>query len=156
MATASGRQGAIAVRFEAQSDWSELGPSVGIGWWGEVAEFVGVGDGVHGLDQVVGDIEGHNQHGMAVRVQVQRSRLPIDLGVVDAARPEPLPGPDLAEHAGDPLAPIERAKEGHRGSLAAAVGVDDHVGGEESDQSLSVVGLDGVEETLRELLAFAA
>jgi hypothetical protein len=96
---------------------------------------------VHGLDQVVGDIQGHHRHGMAVGVQVQRSRLAVDLGVADAAYPEPLgEGPELAEQPDDPLAPVDRAKAG--GRLAAAVAVNDYVGGQQADQSLGVLGLD--------------
>jgi hypothetical protein len=120
-----------------------------------VAEFVGVDDGVHGLDKVVGDVEGHHRHGMPVGVQVQRSRLPVDLDIADAAHPEPLgPGPELADQPDDPLAPIDRAKDG--GGLAAAVAVEDHVGGQQADQALGVVGLDGLEEPPRQLLALAA
>jgi hypothetical protein len=45
---------------------------------------------------------------MPVGVQVQRSRLPVDLGVADAAHAQLLgEGPGLAEQADDPLAPVE-------------------------------------------------
>jgi hypothetical protein len=121
-----------------------------------MAELVGVGDRAHGLHQTIGNVEGHHRHGMPVGVQVQRSRLPVDLDIADAAHPQPLEedGPELADQLGDPLAPIDRAKAGW--GLAAAVAVDDHIGGQQADQLLGVVGLDRLEEPPRQLLALAA
>ena len=59
---------------------------------------------------------------MPVGIQVQRSRLPVDVDIVDAARPQPLRERlGTAEQASGLLAPVEGITDG--GSLAATLGV---------------------------------
>src|SRR5688500_18616170 len=117
----------------------------------EVAKLVGVGDRSHRLDLVVRDVERDDHRHSATWAEEHRARLAADRdgedpGDIHATAVRGWP----AEQARDLVASGARTRE--RRSRATAVGVDDHVGGEQLDQAGLVLPEDRIEEPLRELV----
>ena len=110
-----------------------------------------IADGADGLDESLGDVEGHDQDGPPISADAHRSGLPVDLGephVVGAQLGPPFTEPQ--QYPRDPVAPVHRVLE--RRSLPAAVAVRDHVGGEHAREAFEVTIADGLEEPPGELL----
>jgi hypothetical protein len=119
----------------------------------EVTELVGVDDRADGLDAAVGDVEGEDAEQAAGRVEDERAGVAVDLGRGDDhADGAAAPG-QAEEEPRDPLGAVDG--DGHGRGLAAAVAVDDGVGGQQADQALGVALVDGGEEPAGELLALA-
>ncbi len=94
----------------------------------EVAQLVGIADGPHGKDLLVGNVERHDDDRAALGIEEDSPGLSVDLREtedVDAQLPGPLP------HAGQQLGHPFPAEDGHqeRGCLPTAVTVGGDIGG---------------------------
>src|SRR5918995_1246830 len=120
----------------------------------QVPQLVRVDDRVHALDLALRDVEGDHGDQPALAVEEQRTRLPVyflaargDAEAGEGAQPG-------GQRARRPGAAVDRSCEG--GCLAAAVGAEDHVVGQQLLQPLEIALLGGREEAGRELLQLLA
>jgi hypothetical protein len=117
-----------------------------------VAQLLGIGDGVDGLDQSVGDVERDDQDGPPIVAEEQRPGLAVDLGEPHLLGAQELePGSEPGQQPGDPLAPVHRPRE--RLGFPATVGVGDDVRGQQANEPLGVPLADRLQEPAGELLA---
>src|SRR5215207_8989507 len=120
----------------------------------QVPQLVRVDDRAHALDLPLSDVEGHHTDQPALAVEEQRTWLPVYLLAArgDAEAGEGAqPRDQRARRLG---AAVDRTCEG--GSLAAAVGAEHHVVGQQLLQPLEVAFLGGREEAARKLLPLLA
>ena len=136
---ASPQVGTAPERVFATDEWAEV-----------VVELVRIDDRPDRLDAPLEDVENHHVEEPAVVRPDERARLTVDGDLLDAeavGRNRRSKGCQQADHL---VAAIDRLRQ--RRAVAAAVPVDDDVGGEDVDQGCEVAVLDGGEEALGEPL----
>jgi hypothetical protein len=120
----------------------------------EVPELVGIADGPHGLHETIGNVERHNDNGSSLGIHQHCPGLPVYFDLSDVAHTQAVrQSPEVEGETHHFLSAINRA--GDRRCLAAPVAVGDDVGGEQTDQAVSVSVCDRREETTRELFALS-
>src|SRR5215218_38625 len=124
--------------------------------WPEVRQLVGVADGADARDLTAGDVERQDGDQALLCVEIERSRTAVDLDGADrharTARGEAHRVAD--QRARDTGPATQRPRQGR--NLAAAVGGQLHVVGEQRLEPSEVALLGGREEPSRELVALLA
>jgi hypothetical protein len=117
-----------------------------------MSKLVGVDHGADRLDHAVGHLKPEHGEHPPRGVVPDRARLAVDPGQPERSAQGPAPAEETGQQPGDPFPPVQRRADRLR--LAAAVGVEHHVGREHAEQRVHVAARRGLEEPAGQLLAF--